>query len=214
MTAPARWVSLSVPPASPEYRELTQGLAALPRGAITEILGAPGSGRTAVTQSMIATATRRGEVVAVIDGNDAFDPGSALKAGAELGQVLWVQCGHRVETAMKATDMILHSGGFGLIVLDLCDMAPAALSRVPISYWHRFRLAVERTPSILLILSREAVARSCATRQFALRQESLQWRGDAPFQLIDCLATEAVSRKPMGRAPVSMDFHAEALAEA
>jgi recA bacterial DNA recombination protein len=214
MTAPARWASFSVLQPGPEYRELTHGLAALPRGAITELIGAPGSGRTAVAQSMIATATRGGEVVAVIDSNDAFDPASAQRAGAELGKVLWVQCGHRVGTALKATDMILHSGGFGLIVLDLCDMSPAALGRVPISYWHRFRLAVEHTPSILLILSREAVARSCATRQFALRQESLHWRGEAPFQLIDCLATEAVSRKPMGRAPVSMDFHAEALAEA
>lgn len=214
MTAPARWDSFSVIKAGPEYRELTQGLAALPRGAISEIVGAPGSGRTAVAQSMIATATRSGEVVAVIDSDDAFDPLSAQKAGAELGKVLWVQCGHRVERALKATDMILHSGGFGLIILDLCDMGPAALNGVPISYWHRFRLAVEHTPSILLVLSRESVARSCATRQFALRQESIHWRGEAPFQLIDCLETEAVSRKPMGRAPVSMDFHAEALAEA
>ena len=211
MTTPARWTSFPVLQPGPEFRELTQGLAALPRGGITEIIGAAGSGRTAVAQSLIASATRRGEVVAVIDGDDSFDPASAQKAGAELGRVLWVQCGHRVDTALKATDMILHSGGFGLIVLDLCDMAPAALGRVPISYWHRFRLTVEHTPAILLILSREAVARSCATRQFALRQESLQWRGEAPFQLIDCLAAEAVSRKPMGREPVSMDFHAEAL---
>ena len=214
MTAPARWASFPVLQPGPEYRELTQGLAALPRGAISELIGAAGSGRTAVMQSMVATATRRGEVVAVIDSNDAFDPISAYQAGAEVDKVLWMQCGHRVETALKATDMILHSGGFGLIVLDLCDMAQAALNRVPISYWHRFRLAVEHTPTRLLILSREAVTRSCAARQFALCQKSLQWRGEAPFQLIDCLATEAVSRKPMGRAPVSMDFHAEALAEA
>ncbi len=214
MTAPARWASLSTLSPGPDYQCLTLGLAALPRGAITEIVGQPGSGRTAVAQSMIATATRRGEVVAVIDGGDSFDPSSARRAGAELSQVLWVQCGHRVEIALKATDMILHSGGFALIVLDLCDITPASLARVPISYWHRFRLAVEHTPSVLLVLAREAVTRSCAARQFALRQESLRWRGEAPFQLIDCLETEAVSRKPMGRAPVSMDFQAEALAEA
>lgn len=214
MTAPARWASITVPQSGPECRDLTHGLAALPRGGITEILGAVGSGRTAVAHAMIAAATRRGEAVAVIDGDDSFDPASARRAGAELGKLLWVQCGHGVETAMKATGMILHSGGFGLIVLDLCDMAPAALNRVPISYWHRFRLAVEHKPSALLILSREAVARSCAMRQFVLRQESVQWRGEAPFQLIDCLATEAVSRKPMGRAPVSMGLPAEALAEA
>jgi hypothetical protein len=89
MTALARWASFPVLQPGPEFRELTQGLAALPRGAITEIIGAAGSGRTAVAQSLIATATGRGEVVAVIDSDNSFDPASAQKAGTELGKVLW-----------------------------------------------------------------------------------------------------------------------------
>src|SRR6185369_2561491 len=102
---------------------------------------------------------------------------SSRKAGADLGKLLWVQCGHRLDTALKATDMILHNGGFGLIILDLCDAAPTALQRIPTSYWYRFQRAVENKPSILLILGRQPLARSSSTRQISLQQRQLQWRG-------------------------------------
>jgi hypothetical protein len=153
---------------------------------------------------MLATATRGGEVTAVVDSNDSFDPVSAQRAG-DLGKLLWVQCGHRFETALRAADMILHSGGFGLILLDICDVAPAALNRVPISYWYRFRRAIEHTQCLMLILANQSVARSCATRQFELRQQALQWRGEAPFQTMQCLTMEAASRKPIGSIPINME---------
>jgi hypothetical protein len=196
-----------------KFQDLTRGLAALPRGTICEILGEPSTGRTALAHSMLATATLAGEVVAVVDSNDTFDPASAQQAGADLGKLLWVQCGHRLETALRATDMILHSGGFGLILLDLCDIAPAALHRVPVSYWYRFRRAVEHTPSLMLILSRQSVARSCAARQFELRQQTIRWNGEAPFQTMQCLAMEVACRKPMGVSPVNMEARAEELME-
>ncbi len=145
---------------------------------------------------MLATATRGGEVCAVIDTSDAFDPASALKCGADLGKLLWIQCGHRLETALKSADMILHSGGFGLVLLDLCDVAPVAFERVPTSCWYRFRLAVEPTPTVLLILARQSIARSCAVRQFDLQHELVHWGGTAPFQTIDRLDTRATTRKP------------------
>jgi len=189
--------------------DFQQNLSALPSGTICEILGESSTGRTSVAQSTLTAATTRGEVVAVVDCNDAFDPASAQNAGVDLGKLLWVQCGHRLDHALRATDMILHSGGFGLIVLDLCDVPHSALQRVPVSYWHRFRRAVEHTPSILLVVARQSVARSCASRQFALRQQSVQWRGTPPFQTMQCLAMEAVSRKPMGMSPVRLEALAE-----
>jgi len=158
---------------------------------------------------MLATATLGGEVAAMVDCHDTFDPASAKKAGADLGKLLWVQCGHRLETALRATDMILHSGGFGLILLDLCDVPAQAFQRVPISHWYRFRNAVEHTPSILLILARQSVTRSCATRQFELHQQTIQWQGKAPFQTIQHLAAQASSRKPMGVSPVMLQAVAE-----
>src|SRR6202142_4072285 len=138
-----------------ESQDLTHGLAALPRGTICEILGEPSTGRTALAHSMLATATLGGEVVAVVDSHDTFDPASARKAGADLGKLLWVQCGHRLETALKATDLILHSGGFGLIVLDLGELTSGALQKIPTSYGYRFQRAVEHTTSALLIVARQ-----------------------------------------------------------
>ena len=152
-------------------------------------------------------------MVAVVDCNDAFDPASAQKAGADLGKLLWIQCGHRLETALRAADMILHNGGFGLILLDLCDVTPLALNRIPVSCWYRFRRAIEHTPSLMLILSRQPVTGSCAARQFGLQQKTIRWGGDEPFETMKSLAMEAASRKQMGAAPVQLEALTQSVEE-
>ena len=189
-------------------KDALRGLCSLPRGSLIEILGDKSTGRTALAQSMLSTATLAGEVAAWIDFADSFDPASAARAGADLGKLLWVQCAHRMETAVKAADMVLHSGGFGLIVLDLCDVPAIALQRIPLSYWYRVRRAVENTPSILLILARQSIARS-STHQFSMTQALLEWRGLPPFQTIVRLESEAVSKKPFEAVPIKLDVFAE-----
>ena len=74
----------------PQLDSLTGGL---PRGCLTEICGAPSSGRTSVLLFALARATERGEVCALVDASDAFDPASAAAAGMDLGRLLWVRCG-------------------------------------------------------------------------------------------------------------------------
>jgi hypothetical protein len=155
-----------------------------------------------MAQWMLANATRGGEVTAVVDCDDAFDPGSARKAGVDLAKLLWVQCGHRLEIALKAMDLILHSGGFGLVLLDLGDMPSGALQRIPGSYWYRFQRAVEHTPSGLVIVARQPVARSCSIRQLTFQQQRLCWRGCSPFQTIERLELQAISQKPMSGIPL------------
>jgi recombination protein RecA len=197
------------PPPRVDFEDALRGLCSLPRGSITEILGDRSTGRTALAQSMLATATLAGEVAAWIDGHDSFDPASAARAGADLGKLLWVQCAHSMETAVKAADMVLHSGGFGLIVLDLCDVPSIALQRIPLSYWYRLRRAVEHTPTILLILGRQSVARS-SSHQLAMTRSMLEWRGLPPFQTIVRMESEAVSKKPFEAPPIKLDVLAEA----
>ncbi len=69
----------------------------------------------------------------------------------------------RVEQALKATDLLLQGGGFGLVVVDFADILPVAARRVPLASWFRFRRAVENTPTVLLVLEQEPFAKTCAS---------------------------------------------------
>ena len=46
----------------------------LPRGAISEVLGTESSGRTALLQAFVAASPAVGEVCAVVDFDNSFDP--------------------------------------------------------------------------------------------------------------------------------------------
>jgi len=73
------------------------------------------------------------------------------------------QSDHRLEQVLRATDLLLESGGFGLIVLDLGDLPPHSARRIPLTTWFRFRRAVEYTPTILLAIEQQAIAGSCSS---------------------------------------------------
>lgn len=70
---------------------------------------------------------------------------------------------HTLEQVLRATDLLLESGGFGLIVLDLGDIPPQAASRIPLTTWFRFRRAVENKPTILLAIEQQPIAGSCSS---------------------------------------------------
>jgi hypothetical protein len=66
----------------------------------------------------------------------------------------------RVEQALKATDLLLQGGGFAAIVLDLGGIAPEYVSRIELSVWFRYRAAVERSRSSLVLLTKHPCAKS------------------------------------------------------
>ncbi len=70
---------------------------------------------------------------------------------------------HRLEQLLRAADLLLESGGFGLIVLDLCDLPVQTTRRIPLTTWFRFRRAVEHTPTVLLAIERQSTAGSCSS---------------------------------------------------
>src|ERR1700681_346733 len=76
----------------PQLDLLTGGIA---RGCLTEICGTASSGRTSVLLFALARATQRGEVCALVDASDAFNPASAAAAGMEMSRLLWVRCGEK-----------------------------------------------------------------------------------------------------------------------
>jgi RecA/RadA recombinase len=66
----------------------------------------------------------------------------------------------RIEQALRVTDMLLQAGGFAAIVLDMGGIAPEFASRVPLATWFRYRAAVERTQSSLLLLTQHPCSKS------------------------------------------------------
>ena len=155
----------------PEIDLLTGGL---PRGALTEIFGPSCSGRTSLLLSALSARTAQEEACALIDGGDAFDPHSAEAAGVELRKLLWVRC-RNVEQTLRATDLLLQGGGFGLIAVDLTDIAPRLVRHVPLDSWFRFRRAVEDTPTVLVLLEQESNAKSCASLGLRLEAGAAGW---------------------------------------
>jgi recombination protein RecA len=63
----------------------------------------------------------------------------------------------RLEQALKVTDLILHNGGFGAVLMDLGNVPPLNARRIPLATWFRFRRAVDNTPTVFLLLTREPV---------------------------------------------------------
>jgi hypothetical protein len=159
----------------------------IPRGTLTEICGPPSSGRTSILHAALARATRNPEFCALIDAGNSFDPLSARNAGVQLPHLLWVRCGGNAEKALKATDLIIQAGGFGVAALDLAGVTPRDARRISLASWFRLRHAVEKTPTALILIGDERYAASCSTLQIESRSTGFQITDD----LLQCLAVNA-----------------------
>jgi len=149
-----------------EIDDLTGGI---PRGSISEIHGPASSGRTSMMYSMLAYATKHEEVCAVVDISDVFAPTAAVAAGIDFSRLLWIRCGGSLENAFKAADLLLHAGGFGVVVLDMADVASKDARRIIPSWWYRFRRTVENRPTSIVVMSEEPCTRSCAALTLELK---------------------------------------------
>ncbi|MGI8988313.1 MAG: hypothetical protein ACR2I2_01865 [Bryobacteraceae bacterium] len=167
----------------------------VPRGSLTELFGAASSGRTSLSMSILAQASAAQEYCAIVDATDAFDPASAAECGVALERLLWVRCGGNAEHALKAADLILQAGGFGLVVMDLADCPPQTARRISLASWFRLRHAVERTRTALVVLERELNAKSCSSLQLEMRRSGTGWSGRGFGKLLRGISIEAENRK-------------------
>ena len=81
----------------------------------------------------------------------------------------------RLEQALKITDLLLHGGGWGVVVFDLGGISWVDARRINLSMWFRFRRAVENTQTILLLLGEESCAKSCASLVLRCRRTADHW---------------------------------------
>jgi recombination protein RecA len=180
----------------------------LPRGALTEIFGPDCSGRTSLLFSALSMRTAHAEACALIDGCDAFDPHSAKAAGVDLKQLLWVRCRNMNQT-LRAADLLLQSGGFGFIALDLGDVSREAVRHVPLDAWFRFRRAVEDTQTILVILEQESNVKTCASLVLRLEGKPARWA--TTLETPGLPAQPNFSKHPFSRLLTGFDVRAELL---
>jgi len=137
----------------------------LPRGQLSEIVGARSSGRSAVLLQLVAAATRRGEIAALVDTFDQFDVASAAAADVDLTRLLWIRGigsppDRAVERALKALNLVLQAGGFGVVTIDLADVPASALRAMPFTTWLRVQRTVEGSDTACVIVGPQPLGRS------------------------------------------------------
>jgi recombination protein RecA len=129
---------------------------------------------------------------------DTYEPmpyeSSGRLAGASSRGKPW----QALDQALRATDLLLQSGGFRLIVLDLGSTAPEFAWRIPLATWFRFRAACERTLTSLVLLTQHPCTRSSA--ELVVRLETGGIEADSRVMTgIRYRAEVERSRAPMGR---------------
>ena len=182
----------------------------LARGHLSEIVGPPSSGRTSALIAVLAAATNRGEVVALVDTFDNFDPVSSQAAGVDLTRVLWIRgrqsaspmAVHGVDQAVKAAGLVLQSERFGVVAIDLAEAPIMAIRRLPFSTWLRLARAIEGSETVGIVLGPTAMGRSALGRSIVFgTPRSTKWSGRGPrsrlFQGMDVDARVESARHPL-----------------
>ncbi len=132
----------------------------LRRGHVSEIVGGRSTGRTAAVCCALAAAAARGELVALVDANDRFDPESAASIGLDLSRLLWIRETGDAPRALKAMNLVLQAGGFGLVVLDLADVPLRTVRALPFTTWFRLARVIEGSQTVAVLVAAEHLARS------------------------------------------------------
>jgi hypothetical protein len=159
----------------------------VPRGQLSEIAGPLSSGRTTVLLALLAAATRRGEIAAIVDTFDRLDVASAMAADTDLARLLWVRgdsvsgaalVDRAVDRALKAVTLVLQAGGFGVVALDFADVPLVTLTRLPFTTWMRIQRIVEGSDTACVLVVPQPLARSAGGVTLAVESRAA-WAGDS-----------------------------------
>ena len=121
---------------------------------LTEISASVSGAPLTLTFRLVLDAQRRGEPVAWIGRKDApFYPPDAADAGVDLAAlaVVWTR---DAITAAKAADLLVRSGAFGLVVLDLGGEA-----RLPAHATSRLAMLARQHDAAIVCLTDKETAR-------------------------------------------------------
>jgi len=97
--------------------DLALGIGGIPRGRVTEIYGPESSGKTTISQHIVAEAQKQGGTAAFIDMEHALDPTYAAKCGVDVENLLISQP-DTGEQALEIAETLVRSGAIDIVVID------------------------------------------------------------------------------------------------
>ena len=97
--------------------DMALGIGGIPKGRIIEIYGPESSGKTTLAIHILAEAQKKGDAVAFIDAEHAFDPVYAKNIGLNIDD-LYISQPDFGEQALEILETLVRSSAFGVIVVD------------------------------------------------------------------------------------------------
>ena len=81
-----------------------------------------------------------------------------------------------LDRALKALNLVLQAGGFGVVAIDLADIPPASLTQIPFTTWLRVQRTIEGSDTACVLLTSEPLARSAGGLTLSLAGRAT-WTG-------------------------------------
>ncbi len=110
-------VKVDVIPTGALSLDIALGVGGIPKGRIIEIYGPESSGKTTLAIHILAEAQKKGDAVAFIDAEHAFDPTYAKNIGLDIDN-LYISQPDFGEQALEILETLVRSAAFGVIVVD------------------------------------------------------------------------------------------------
>ena len=161
---------------APSPSEIPKPLSALPlNGKVVELSGGRGSARRSTAVSLLRAAQQEGETAAWIQvAHGPLYPPDLVDAGIQLEALIVVHVPRDAGShgLPKAAEILLRSGGFGFVVLDLTESVPKA----DLAWLRRLASLAREHDAQLLVLTEKTTAASSLGSLVSLRVEPRRTR--------------------------------------
>ena len=97
--------------------DIALGVGGVPRGRVIEVFGPEASGKTTLSQHIVAEVQKLGGVAAFVDAEHALDPDYAKKIGVNINDLLISQP-DTGEQALEIVETLVRSNGVDVVVID------------------------------------------------------------------------------------------------
>lgn len=97
--------------------DIALGVKGVPRGRVIEIYGPEASGKTTLSQHIIAEVQKLGGIAAFIDAEHALDPDYAKKIGVDI-DALYISQPDTGEQALEILETLVRSNAVDVVVVD------------------------------------------------------------------------------------------------